>query len=82
MELPIKTRYIPVLYILPYFICIYVVLFYQLLYCYVCIVLLYACCTLSENDEIKLINQSIYGTEGYSMYTHGFGAHFPNRNWL
>ena len=59
MELPIRTRYIPVSYILPYFICIYVVLFYQLLYCYVCIVFLYACCTLSENDEIKLINQSI-----------------------
>ena len=56
MELPIGTRYIPVLYILPYFIWIYVVLFYQLLCCYVCIVLLYACCTLSENDEIKLIN--------------------------
>ena len=32
---------------------------YQLLCCYVCIVLLYTCCTLSENDEIKLINQSI-----------------------
>ena len=59
MELPIGTRYIPVLYILPYFICIYVVLFYQILCCYVCIVLLYACCTLSENDELKLINQSI-----------------------
>ena len=27
-----------------------------------CIVLLYACCTLSENDEIKLINQSIIMT--------------------
>ena len=36
-----------------------VVLFYQLLCFYVCILLLCACCALSENDEIKLINQSV-----------------------
>ena len=64
MELPIRARYILVLYILLYFICIYVVLFCPLLWCYVCIVLLYACCSLSENDEIKLINQSIIHKEG------------------
>ena len=34
-----------------------------LLCSYVCIVLLYACCTLSENDEIKLINHYRIATQ-------------------